>query len=270
MGVNYYMVRCTQLAFWLGHLFGHSHSGSLPLCWVSQCRFLHRVEVRGEIRLAARSHRNHRFTSENLSWLRQSHGLLLLSQWSYVNSFPTNKSWIYNATYSVLPWKLRAATLDRGTLFSMPSSALKMYLDHLGPGNAYLLCHILYLEKNTFTKSNGFTVTEPELHLGILATFSWNLFAASLYWHHICGQSRDGQTKHQGLGVWVIRSTTDLLGEELMNFILNLQTQWHMFHLSIKINTQALNNWLIDLDFGLSWWKKVEARLQKTRTRGIK
>lgn len=53
-----------------------------------------------------------------------------------------------------------------GTLFSMPTRALKMYLGSLQPGKC-VLCHILHLEKNLFTKSHGFMVTEPEIHLGI-------------------------------------------------------------------------------------------------------
>lgn len=44
----------------------------------------------------------------------------------------------------------------------------------------------------------------------------------------------------------------DLLGGKLTNLILNLDIQWHMFHRSVKTNTQV---WIInvgDLDFELS------------------
>lgn len=72
----------------------------------------------------------------------------------------------------------------------------------------------------------------------------------------------------QNTKVWVPEGAMgggagDLLGRKLTNLILNLDIQWHMFHRSVKTDTQV---WIInvgDLDFELSPWKKVEASLSK-------
>jgi len=50
----------------------------------------------------------------------------------------------------------------------------------------------------------------------------------------------------------VRRGAVDLLGEKLMNLILNLQIQWDMFHWSVKTNTQVRIITVGDLDFELS------------------